>query len=58
MYGIQLACAVLSQREPVSSSLLALFLGLYSLGVYSRWRLITALLPVLGGFMIGWQAKL
>ena len=35
---LQVGCSIMVQRTPVSVSLLALFVGLYSVGVYSRWR--------------------
>jgi signal transduction histidine kinase len=37
-HAIQVGCQIGAQRTPVSISMLALFIGLYSVGVYSRWR--------------------
>jgi signal transduction histidine kinase len=34
----QLACAIATLRTPVNASLVALFIGVYSVAVYSRWR--------------------
>jgi signal transduction histidine kinase len=35
---LQVFCAILTQREPVTVSLVAMFIGIYSVAVYSRWR--------------------
>src|SRR5207249_4440439 len=44
---LQVASAILGLQQPVSASLVALFVGLYSVAVYSRWR-YSMLLPVIG----------
>jgi signal transduction histidine kinase len=35
---LQVGCQIMAQRTPVSISLLAMFIGIYSVAVYSRWR--------------------
>jgi signal transduction histidine kinase len=37
-HAIQVAAVVASQRQPVTLSFIAIFIGVYSVGVYSRWR--------------------
>src|SRR5579859_2429013 len=37
-HSVQVASAIASQRQPVTISLLAIFIGVYSVAVYSRWR--------------------
>src|SRR5205085_4620322 len=49
----QVVCQVLAQRTPVSISLLAIFIGLYSVAVYSRWRALFLVWLVLGSIWIG-----
>jgi signal transduction histidine kinase len=43
----------MAQRTPVSISLLAIFIGLYSVAVYSRWRVFFLAWLVLGSIWIG-----
>src|SRR5438552_11023091 len=38
VHVIQIACAIASARTPVNASLVALFIGVYSCAVYSKWR--------------------
>ena len=35
---LQLAAAIATMRQPVTISLIAIFIGVYSVAVYSRWR--------------------
>ncbi|MGI9149055.1 MAG: sensor histidine kinase [Chloroflexota bacterium] len=37
-HALQVASAVATQRQPVNVSLLAIFIGMYSVAVYSHWR--------------------
>jgi signal transduction histidine kinase len=37
-HAIQIAAAIATQQEPVTLSLVAMFIGIYSVAVYSRWR--------------------
>ena len=37
-HAIQIGAAIATQRQPVTLSLLAIFIGVYSVAVYSRWR--------------------
>ena len=47
-YLIQITFAILSQRQPVTVSLLATFIGLYSVAVYSAHRWAPLVVPVIG----------
>ncbi len=47
-YLVQIACAILSQRQPVTVSLLAMFVGFYSVAVYSSHRRAPFVVPVIG----------
>src|SRR5712692_7946563 len=37
-HALQILSAIATQRQPVSISLVAIFIGVYSVAVYSRWR--------------------
>jgi signal transduction histidine kinase len=50
---VQIAGAVLTQRQPVSLSLVALFISVYSVGVYSRWRRPFLVWLVVGSALLG-----
>jgi signal transduction histidine kinase len=50
---VQIAGAVLTQRQPVSLSLVAMFIGVYSVGVYSRWRRVFLVWLVVGSALLG-----
>ena len=52
-HALQVGFQILAQRTPVSISLLAIFIGLYSVGVYSRWRVPFLVWLVLGSVWIG-----
>jgi signal transduction histidine kinase len=49
----QVFCAALTGRAPVPASLLALFVGLYSVGVYSKWRKSGLAVPIVGSAILG-----
>jgi signal transduction histidine kinase len=51
-HALQVGFQILAQRTPVSVSLLAIFIGLYSVGVYSRWRVPFLVWLVLGSVWI------
>lgn len=48
----QLAFAILGSRQPVTISTLAIFVGLYSVAVYARWRWAAPLIVVGGGAIL------
>jgi signal transduction histidine kinase len=48
----QIFCAALSQRQPVPASLLAMFIGLYSVGVYSKRRRAGLTIPTVGALIL------
>jgi signal transduction histidine kinase len=50
----QVAAAVLTQRQPVALSLVAIFISTYSAGVYSRWRLPFLAWLVVGAACLGY----
>jgi signal transduction histidine kinase len=50
---LQLGSAILSQRQPVSLSLLAIFVGVYSVAVYSRWRVPFLIWLAIGAAWLG-----
>ncbi|HLZ31541.1 MAG TPA: histidine kinase [Chloroflexota bacterium] len=54
-HALQVACAVLTQRQPVSASLLAIFIGVYSVAVYSRWRVPYLIWLVIGAAALGFE---
>lgn len=45
---LQVGCSIMVSRTPVSISMLAFFIGLYSIAVYSRWRV-----PFLAWLVVG-----
>jgi signal transduction histidine kinase len=45
-YLAQFACALLTLRTPMLASIVALFVGIYSCGVYSRRRWLSLVVPV------------
>jgi len=51
-HALQVGFQIMAQRAPVSISLLAIFIGLYSVGVYSRWRVPFLAWLVLGSIWI------
>src|SRR5689334_14717822 len=50
---VQVVAAVLTQRQPVPLSLVAVFIGVYSVAVYSRWRVPYLIWLVLGAGLLG-----
>jgi hypothetical protein len=52
-HALQVGFQRLAQRPPVSISLLAIFIGLYSVAVYSRWRVAFLLWLLVGAVWIG-----
>src|SRR5262249_4840917 len=53
VHFLQVGFQILAQRTPVSISLLAIFVGLYSVAVYSRWRLLFLIWLAVGSVWIG-----
>jgi len=53
VHALQVGSAVLSQRQPVSLSLLAIFIGVYSVAVYSRWRVPFLIWLAIGAAWLG-----
>jgi signal transduction histidine kinase len=45
-YGIQFGAALLSRRIPTVATLVAIFIGLYAIGVHSHWRLRSLVAPL------------
>src|SRR5579859_4236446 len=54
-HALQIMSAILTQRQPVSLSLLAIFIGVYSVAVYSRWRVPYLVWLGLGAAWLGIQ---
>jgi signal transduction histidine kinase len=52
-HATQIAAAIASQQEPVTLSLVAMFIGIYSVAVYSRWRRQFLLWLVVGAAWLG-----
>ena len=52
-HALQVGFQIMAQRTPVSISLLAVFIGLYSVAVYSRWRVPFLAWLALGAVLIG-----
>jgi signal transduction histidine kinase len=48
----QIAFAVLGARQPVTIGTLAVFIGLYSVAVYARWRWAAPVVVVVGGLVL------
>ena len=53
VYLAQVAFAIFGAREPGSISLLATFVGLFSAAVYSRWRWVPLMVPMIGALTLG-----
>src|SRR5215470_16620630 len=49
----QVAAAIATQQEPVTLSLVAMFIGIYSVAVYSRWRRQFLIWLVVGAAWLG-----
>lgn len=54
-HTLQIVSAIASQRQPVSISLLSIFVGVYSVAVYSRWRLPYLVWLAIGAAWLGIQ---
>ena len=52
-HAVQIAAAVLTARQPVALSLVAIFIGVYSVAVYSRWRWPYLVWLVIGAASLG-----
>jgi signal transduction histidine kinase len=52
-HALQVGAAVASQREPVTISLLAIYIGIYSVAVYSRWRRPFLIWLLIGAALLG-----
>jgi signal transduction histidine kinase len=52
MYLIQIALDIFGARQPDSISLLATFIGLYSVAVYSRYRWAPVAIPIIGAIIL------
>jgi signal transduction histidine kinase len=52
-HALQVGFQIMAQRTPVSISLLAIFIGVYSIAVYSRWRVPFLAWLALGSVLIG-----
>jgi signal transduction histidine kinase len=52
-HATQVAAAIATQQEPVTLSLVALFIGIYSVAVYSRWRRQFLIWLVVGAAWLG-----
>jgi signal transduction histidine kinase len=50
---VQVLAAVLTQRQPVPLSLVAIFVGVYSVAVYSRWRVPYLIWLLIGAGLLG-----
>jgi signal transduction histidine kinase len=50
---VQVGAAVLTARQPVAVSLVAIFIGVYSVAVYSRWRAPFLVWLVIGAAWLG-----
>ena len=53
VYLTQIGFAIFGARQPVTISLLATFVGLYSVAVYSRLRWTPVVIPVVGAAILG-----
>ncbi|MBV8716763.1 MAG: sensor histidine kinase [Chloroflexi bacterium] len=53
MHFAQIAAASLGARQPVALSLVAIFIGVYSVAVYSRWRWPYLIWLVIGATILG-----
>jgi len=53
VHALQIVSAVLTGRQPVSLSLLAIFVGVYSVAVYSRWRVPYLIWLAIGSAWLG-----
>jgi signal transduction histidine kinase len=51
-HALQVACAALTRRQPVTISSLAIFIGVYSVAVYSPWRRFYPIWLVIGAAII------
>lgn len=45
-YGVQFGAALLSRRAPTVATVLAIFIGLYAIGVHGHWRLRSLVAPL------------
>jgi len=52
MYLAQIAFAIVGARQPVTISLFATFIGLYSVAVYARWRWAAPLIVAVGALVL------
>src|SRR5215471_16561873 len=52
-HATQVAAAIATQQEPVTLSLIAMFIGIYSVAVYSRWRRQFLIWLVVGAAWLG-----
>jgi signal transduction histidine kinase len=52
-HATQIAAAIATQQEPVTLSLVAMFIGIYSVAVYSRWRRQFLIWLVVGAAWLG-----
>jgi signal transduction histidine kinase len=52
-HAVQIAAAVLTARQPVALSLVAIFIGVYSVAVYSRWHWPYLVWLVIGAATLG-----
>jgi signal transduction histidine kinase len=48
----QIAFGILGARQPVTISTLAIFVGLYSVAVYARWRWTAPVIVIIGGLVL------
>ncbi len=52
MHLAQIAFAIVGARQPVTITLLATFIGLYSVAVYARWRWAAPLIVAVGALVL------
>jgi signal transduction histidine kinase len=52
-HAAQIVAAIATQQEPVTLSLVAMFIGVYSVAVYSRWRRQFLIWLVIGSAWLG-----
>jgi len=52
MHLAQIAFAIVGGRQPVTISLLATFIGLYSVAIYARWRWAAPLIVAVGALVL------
>ena len=52
-HAVQIGAAIATQQEPVTLSLVAIFIGVYSVAVYSRWRRAFLIWLLIGAAWLG-----